>query len=79
MALKKEKTKRGVFLVELGSTKSREPDSETIEEYYIRTIPGSLKAEQTFNLCLDYYRSNGYKESELRLDRAVIKFGRRKS
>jgi hypothetical protein len=78
MAVKKEKTKRGVFLVELGSTKSKKSDSETIEEYYIRTTPGSVKAEQTYNLFLDYYRSNGYKESELRLDRTVIKFGRRK-
>lgn len=78
MVVKKEKTKRGVFFLELGSTK-RNAKSESIEEFYRRTIPGSTKAEQTYNMFIEYYLSNGYKEKELRLDRTAIQFCRRKN
>ena len=80
MPLKKEKTKKGVFHVEFGGFKDKaKPNSESLEDYYRRTIPGSKKAEQAFNMFIEYHLGNGVKRNELRLDRTVVEFGRRKS
>ena len=80
MSIKREKTKRGVFHVEFGSFKNKiNPNSESLEDYYRRTTPGSKKAEETFNMFIEYHLNNGYKRNELRLDRTAIEFGRRKS
>ena len=79
MAVKREKTKKGVFYVELGSFKNKTtPPTESLEEYYRRVTPGTKKAEQAFNMFIEYHLGNGIKKDQLRLDRTVIEFGRRK-
>jgi hypothetical protein len=80
MPIKKEKTKRGVFHAEFGSFNNKaDPKLESLEDYYRRITPRSKKAEETFNMFIEYHLNNGYKRNELRLDRTAIEFGRRKS
>ena len=80
MAILKERTKKGLFYLEIGSFSDKKNKSEeNLEDYFSRTTSGSQKVNDAYNIFINYHLSNGYKKRELRLDRTVIEFGRRKS
>lgn len=78
MAIIKKKTKKGSFLVELGSFKKNK-SNESLEEYLNKTTHPNKKVEDAYNIFVNYHLANGSKKRELRLNRTTIKFGRKKS
>lgn len=77
MAVFKENTKKGEFLVETGSKKTL--NSKRFESKYLSSLDDNQRSQMAWELFIDYHLSHGTKIEQLRLDRTVIMFGRRES